>query len=518
MDEALDVTPKHGSSADVPYWQSGWFWAVLALVSTIPFLLAPFPMMPDHFAHTARYHVMNHGAQSPFLPQYFQFEWAIIANLGVDLLMVPLGRLLPTEQAATLAAAMVPPLTIAGIYALARAAHGRVPATALLALMVVFSFTFLFGFENYHLSLALALLCAAAWIRLADAPTGRRWLVMAPFSLVVWLAHFAGWAAMGLIVLGWELARVRRSRQVPQLAGIVLRMLPLALPMAFVPLWQGREGIELPVVWSEVANKALQPIIFFRGEFMWVDVTLILTTALLVAWMLVRHWRSRAMGMVIGCGLLAVAWLALPWVALSSYYVDQRVLAMAFVLFALALPEAGPRQGRAIAAIAIAMFGLRVAEISIGWLQRGRVLDQELAALEKVPMGARIAAFSTPSNTSHRIDIRAPRAFFRPLHGYDHLANLAIVRREAFANTQWDIATGQLMRPIHVPGSDYNNRASLTVRGGYNIALPTLDERVDALPRDRFDFVWSFEGPVNRPWLRLVYTGPRGRLYRILPG
>jgi hypothetical protein len=146
------------------------------------------------------------------------------------------------------------------------------------------------------------------------------------------------------------------------------------------------------------------------------------------------------------------------------------------------------------------------------------VLERELVALEQVPVGSRIAAFSIPSNTSYYLALDALDEYFVPLHGRDHLANFAIVRREAFTNTQWDIPTGQLMRPIYLAGSSYNDWMSVRVRSNRTINVPALDERVDALPRDRFDFVWSFEGPVNRPWLRLVYTGPRGRLYRILPG
>ena len=37
------------------------------------------------------------------------------------------------------------------------------------------------------------------------------------------------------------------------------------------------------------------------------------------------------------------------------------------------------------------------------------------------------------------------------------------------------------------------------------------------LPRDRFDFVWSFDAPLSEPWLREVARGPHGRLYAVAP-
>jgi hypothetical protein len=502
------------AAANRAWWQSPWLWLGLALASMLPFLVTSMPVMSNHFTHTARYHVMNHGAQSAYLPRYFAFDWIVIANMGLDLVMVPLGRLLPTERAANLAVALVPPLTVWGIYALARAAHGQVPATALLALPSVYCFTYLFGFENYHLSVALALLCAAAWIRLADGGALRRWLLMAPFSALVWLSHFAGWGAMGLIVLGWELSRLRAGPRVPQLAGIIGRMLPLAVPMLLYPLWQaggqgqgaaqGRSATQF----GTPVQKLLELPTHFKGEIFWVDVLLIAATALVSLWMLWRLWRQRHAGMAIACALLLLAWAALPRLLMTSGYADQRVLAVAILLFALALPEATPRQGRVLALIGLALFGLRLAEIGAGWRVRGPAMEQELAALAKVPMGARIAVFAPYSDGG----------LATPLHGLDHLANLAIVRREAFVNTQWDFPTGQLLRPMYNRGRGYNDITSVHISSGRaGDGAATLDARVDGLPRDRFDFVWVFRQDISRPWLDLVYRGPEGRLYRVMP-
>jgi hypothetical protein len=185
------MTPRNRLlSEPVAFWGQGWFWCVLALASLLPFIVAPLPMMPDFFSHTARYHVMNHGADSAFLPRYYRFQWALIGNLGIDLVMVPLGAIWPTETAARIAVASIPVLTIAGIYAVARASWGRIEAPALLALPFVYSFTFLYGFVNYHFAVALALLGFAAWIKLAPRRAWLRWLVFAPLAMAVWVARF----------------------------------------------------------------------------------------------------------------------------------------------------------------------------------------------------------------------------------------------------------------------------------------------------------------------------------------
>jgi hypothetical protein len=353
-------------------------------------------------------------------------------------------------------------------------------------------------------------LCAAAWIALKDAPAWQHWVLIAPFSLLVWVAHFAGWGAMGLIVLGWELSRFAPGggwkAWLGQWPKMIWRMLPLTSPLALLPLWRSGSGSGEAIRFYGPNVKARHVLEFFRAENIWVDGVLAAVTALVLIWMVWRLWRTRERSMTWAAGLMIFAWLALPTSMLSSFYVDQRLLAVALVLIVLALPETNRRQGRTIAVIALALFGARLAEISIGWTQRGQVLQAELKALDYVPRGGRIAVASLASVCPYYV-----------LHGFDHLANFAIVRNEAFVNTQWDVAGQQLMRPIYNRDHGYNDNESGrfgTPRGRcYGQPLNTL---IEDLPRDRFDFLWSFDAPIDRPWLKLVFKGTHGRLYRIV--
>jgi hypothetical protein len=66
--------------------------------------------------------------------QYYDYHWAPIGNLGVDLLVIPLGPLLGLEPAVKLIVLLIPPMTVAGFLWVAREVHGRLPPTALFAL------------------------------------------------------------------------------------------------------------------------------------------------------------------------------------------------------------------------------------------------------------------------------------------------------------------------------------------------------------------------------------------------
>jgi hypothetical protein len=198
----------------------------------------------------------------------------------------------------------------------------------------------------------------------------------------------------------------------------------------------------------------------------------------------------------------------LPREIFYSGYVDERMLVPMLVIFALALPERTVRQGRVIAMTALVLFSVRIAEISVGWRQQAHMVERELAALDHIPRGSRIAAFAVYGNA----------VFLAPLNRLSHLPNFAILRKEAFTNTQWDVPNGQMMRPVYNRAWGFNGSGSSTMNSGQpNDRWPTLAKRIDSLPRGRFDFVWVFDRAIDRPWLRLVFRGPHGRLYRIRP-
>lgn len=493
-----------------PYWSRGRFWLLLALFSAVPFVVAPLPMMPDYFAHMARYHVMNHGADSTFLQRYYAFEWRLMGNLGVDLLMLPLGRVLPTELAARLATGLIPALSVMGIYALARALRGRIEASALLALSFIYTMTFVVGFANYHLSIALALLAMAAWLRIRDRGPVLRWLVMAPLGLLVWLAHVAGWGVLCLFVGGWELGqnRARFRRPWPSLRDTLLHALPLAVPIIPILYWRSQATAGLHLVYSmdsAVRKLALWPAFLMQAGVLWFDLALVSAVAILLVRLAGRGWHLHDRRLVLPLLLMLLAYLLLPFTLFGSNFADARILPVLAILSCVALVPAPQQSGR-IAAVALVLFAARVAELSIDWTIRGAEAQADLAALSRVPIGSRIVRLAGESFC------RAP--YFR---GFETLPNLAIVRRQAFVNAQWDIAGSHLMRPVYNAGVGYNDiETGLVSPPGSPCKGKPLAVLLREIPRDRFDFVWVFDVDVSADWLQPVFAGPHGRLYRIV--
>ena len=121
-----------------PWWERRWFLALVVLATTIPLIYPPIPPLVDLLGHMGRYRVELDLAHSPFLREYYDYHWAAIGNLGVDLLIIPLGKLVGLEPAVKLIALLIPPLTAIGMLWCAREVHGRFPPTAFFALPFIY--------------------------------------------------------------------------------------------------------------------------------------------------------------------------------------------------------------------------------------------------------------------------------------------------------------------------------------------------------------------------------------------
>ena len=75
-------------------------------------------LLVDLPGHMGRYRVQLDRGAHPWLADWYKFEWSLIGNLGVDLLIEPLAPLIGLEPAVKLIVMAIPALTAAGLYEL----------------------------------------------------------------------------------------------------------------------------------------------------------------------------------------------------------------------------------------------------------------------------------------------------------------------------------------------------------------------------------------------------------------
>jgi hypothetical protein len=487
---------ERGGPGSLYWWQTWWGCAALALLAAVPLLWPAIPPLVDLPGHMAAYKVELDLARSPDLQRYYSLHWALIGNLGLNLLVVPLAKLVGLELAVKLIMLAVPPLTVAGFLWVAREVHGRVPASALFALPFAYAYPFTFGFANFVLAMALSFLAFGLWLRLGRLGRTRlRAALFLPLAVMVWLAHTFGWGVLGILAFSAETVReVDRGRRLPEAAFRAgLQCLSLALPLLMMLVWRSGDVAGKTEHWLAVVPKVNYLLYALRDRWKWVDVPSVLVVLGLLAWAL----RSRRFGfsrhLAASALFLLAIYLALPQKIFGSSYADMRLLPYTIALGVLAMrPKA---ELPALALAGLAFFGLRMASETVSFALYGAAFDRELAALDHVPRGARLLSL-----------IGTPCRGEWTMTRFDHLSGLAVVRREAYSNDQWSVAGAQLDRSEYLAAGAFRRDPSQIVRL-HDCPVnrwPTIDSSLRHFPRQAFDYLWLINPPA---WDRSLTAG-----------
>jgi hypothetical protein len=480
------------------WWEGRWFALLLILVATLPLLWPALPPLLDLPGHMANYRAELDYARSPALQQFYSFNWSLVGNLGVNLLVLPLARLIGLEPAVKIVVVLIPALTVAGFLWVAREIHGRVPPTALFVLPLAYNFHFLFGFVNFALAMALSLLALGLWLALGRRQ--RLWLralLFVPIACLLWLTHVYGWGVLCVTTGSVELIRARDRGLGPLRAALDagLRCLPITLAVVPMVIWRTGDVGGVTEGWFNIGSKLTNMIMPLRDRWIGLDLSAFLLLAALLVW----AWRSprlafsRSLG--VAAVLLMVVYLMLPGRIFGSGYADLRLYPYALALALIAIrPSAAAsdlfRERLALAGIAFCL--LRLAGTSYAFWIYDRSYQAELAALDHVPVGARLVSF-----------VGTPCRDVWKMTRLDHLPAMAVVRRQAFSNDQWSVPGAQLLQARYPAGEPFTRDPSQIVRLGDCPAnrWRTLDESLRLLPRPAFDYLWLIAPPRYDPRL-----------------
>ncbi len=500
------------------WWNSRWLLGALVLLATVPLLWPSIPPLTDLPEHMGRYRIELAGAASPLRARFYDFHWSFIANLGVDLLIVPVSAVFGLELGVKLIVIGIVALTVLGSLWVAREAHGRVPPTALFALPLAYSFPLIWGFLNFLLAMALALNAYALWLRLGRQ---QRWRLRAglfvPIGMLLTTAHIFGWAVLCLLAYAAEVVRARDAGHalLPSLWRGALACLPLAPPILLLVAWRSGDANGRNEDWFHWTAKYVYIISALRNHWQLLDLACIYLLWALAAFGMVGVWLRMNRTLGIAALMLILAYVLLPRILLGSAYADMRLApyVMLVAVIALALKSASPRQSATVAALAIALFVLRIGILTVDFAQRDAANRRQLAALDHVPRGSRVFVQVSLQCLGRWETTRM-----------DHLGAMAIVRREAFANGQWTDPGAQLVRIKYAPAAGFAEDPTEILRPTpcRQHGAKTYPEGVNELPRAAFDYVWLIDMPRARwnsfPGLVPVWTGgTSGILYRVLP-
>ena len=496
----------------VNWWNTRAFAIFAVLVSFVPLIWPATPPLFDLPGHIGRYHVAADIARSPLLQKHWSYEWALIGNLGVDLPVWVLTPLFGVELAAKLVVASIPPLTVAGLVWLSREGQGEVSPAAPLAFPLAYGYPFQFGFVNFTLAAALAILALAGWLRLGrQGRIGLRTLLFVPISVMLWIAHSFGWGMFGLFAFSAEMVR-RRDAGASWVQAAVRALPPcaaLALPLVLMVTGSGPgDGHGLGIEYDWLA-KLMWPGSLLREHWKWYD-TACTIVMLCGVWAAVRR-RDVAFSRPLAAAAIAgfAAWLVLPYGLLAGAYVDMRMLPFAVAVLIVAIrvrPEAA-RLAPGIALAATAFFLMRLVTTTVSFLLLAHGQQAALRLVDAIPRGASVLVL-VRSDCVGWDDARL-----------GHIAGLALARRDIFDNSEWHLAGQQLLRSRHPEAGALGNDPSQFVFPPYCTFRPTdFAQAIRSFNRKSFDLVWTVGFPARAalaPDVVRIADDPVSTLYRV---
>lgn len=512
-----------GTSLDghghVGWWERPHWLVAIALLSAIPLLYPPVPPLVDLFAHMGRYRVQLDLYNSPWLGQYYGFRWAAIGNLGVDLLVMPLGQLIGLEAAVKLILLSIPPMTVAGFLWVAHEVHHRVPPTALFALPFAYSHPFMFGFANFALSVALAFLAFGLWLHLGARKKLRlRAILFVPISIIVFFAHTFGWGMLGLLCFSAEAVRQHDEGRGWFRSGVnaALHASVMTLPILITIAWRSEAHGGMTRGWFDWERKWDYLQMVLRDRWQWFDMASAAAIGLLLVAAVAIRRLTFSRNLLFTAFVLLVFFILLPRTVFGSTYADMRLLPYVLATAVLAIRFKGDTHlplARALALAGLAFFLVRIGGNTLSLALAANDQKRELKALDHIPMGARVAWITDEGECG--------RIWALPRNS--HLGAMVVVRRHGFSNDQW-VIEGLNLLELKYPAagrfaadpSQITRPSWCRGRGGWpvNIALR-------AIPREAFDYIWLIDPPPHDPrllaGLQEVWRDGRSVLYRLHP-
>jgi hypothetical protein len=499
-----------------PWWEARPVLAAAVLLTMLPLLYPPIPPLVDLFGHMGRYRVELDLGHSPWLQQYYTYHWAAIGNLGVDLLIIPLAKLIGLEPAVKLIVLAIPPLTSLGFLWVAREVHGRIPPTVFFAFPFIYGFPFLFGFVNYALSVALAFLAFGLWLRLGRLErTGLRSWLFVPISLIIFFCHTYGWGLLGLMCFSADAVRLHDRGRSWWRAGLeaALHTSVMALPILIMLAWRSETHGGQTHGWFEWKVKWVWIYSALRDRWSAFDKGSLIVAALAFAYAIFSRKLTLSRNLAFSAIVLAVSFAIIPRIVFGSAYADMRLVPylMAVALIAIRFRGAPDRTtAQVLAVLGLLFFATRTAANTMSLAIAGEDQRAKVQAIDHMPAGARVITLTG-----------MPCGKYWPLLRNSHFGAMVIVRRDGFSNDQWLLEGVNLLDLKYRAAGYFAADPSQLVRpnGCIERLHRTIGGSLRALPRNDFDFLWLIDVPPYDPadvaGLQTVWRGPGSILYRL---
>lgn len=411
----------------------------LGALALSPLLWARIPPLVDYPNHLARMSVLARlGANAGPMAGYVA-HWRLLPNLAMDLIVPPLSRLMPLEDAGRLFIALTMALLVLGAVSLNRVLWGRIALWPVCSLLFVYNKVLWWGFLNYLFGLGVALLCFSAWIGSERWRPALRLAIFAALASLLFVLHLFALGVYGLLVLSWEagnrFAQGRwRSRE--SITAIAFAAAQFILP-ALLWLASLRGGGPTYTAYADLTvtiDALLAPTAFGMPPSLF-DFTLLILSLAFLLLASRRGILQLAPSMRLPVAMMIVVSLLMPEWLSGSWGAHLRLpVALPFVVIGSLRLDASHRLPIArLGLLALLLLGTRVWAVSQSWREMDGRVAALRAAIQGLPEGTRLLPVLDPMPPSEKQVPGVPMAVqTQALPAYFHIGAVATIDRAAF--------------------------------------------------------------------------------------
>lgn len=490
--------------------------AMLAAVSFLPVLLTPIPAMVDYPNHLARMSILSQNG-TPGANPYYEVAWAFYPNLGMDLLVPQLARLMSVENATRLFLLLSQLLIVAGALLLERVRKGYVHLAGFAGLAFLYCLPFSWGFVNFEFGLGLALSGIAFYLMLAESSWPLRFAANAGFVAALYAAHFFSLGIYGATLGLYELWRIYHRRIAYSVAAARLGALALPALVLFGIMHMSAGSIGSEGTSWFLAFKPIWPLRIMNGY------NLTVSAATGLALMISLFFAARRgvlklepAGIWLATGF-ALLYLVIPSKLFGTSFVDLRMIPAAALILpafcSLSLPSRALRMAALAAISGITLVNLAVV-LSV-WLPYRADYAAIVESFHKIDRGSRVLVGSTDDNGDPPFtDLTSYPMYYAPTLAV-HYANAFVPNLFTEAGKQ-PVRAREAVRRLAIP---YGG----PVPSGLLTAIATSQSPADVPPFVRtwyqdFDYLYVLGSPAANPLpdlLDVLDASDRFVLYKI---
>lgn len=195
------VTDKEREGHDLPVRTAVALLIVLFVLACLPIWLVKYPPLVDYPLHAARAYLLSLPQDGTGITEFYQAKWSLIPNLGMDILVSQLMRVMPPLIASKVFLCLILGGLLSGSFAFSVAIWKRITFSAFLPFIALYDLWFYMGFANYLLGIGLGLWTAATWLWTTDWPKARRVALLAVLGVLLIVCHLMAFLVTSAICL-----------------------------------------------------------------------------------------------------------------------------------------------------------------------------------------------------------------------------------------------------------------------------------------------------------------------------